>query len=238
MSSNVYFYYLAGGKPDEGFRGLGEDKVAAYARAFGFGQPTGIDIPGETSGLVPDAPWKEATVGEPWTLGDTYNFGIGQGYVAATPMQVLTSICAIANGGQLLTPHVMKDLRDAHGNVLSSYETSVRAQVPVDDSYLQVVRAGMRQSVTSGVAKNAAVTGVEIAGKTGTAEFGPQLSNGKYETHGGFVGFAPYDNPEIAVVVFVQRGSGGADASPAASKIFDYYFNGPRLTADLPGERP
>ncbi len=238
MSSNVYFYYLAGGKPDEGFRGLGVERVAAYAKAFGFGQPTGIDIPGETSGVVPDASWKEATVGEPWTLGDTYNFGIGQGYVAATPIQVLTAISAIANGGQLLTPHVMKELRDAHGNTLSSYQTRVRAQVPVDDSYLQVVRAGMRQSVTDGVAKNASVAGVEIAGKTGTAEFGPQLSNGKYETHGWFVGFAPYDDPEVAVVVFVQRGSGGNDASPAASKILDYYFHGPRLTANTPEERP
>ena len=238
MSSNVYFYYLAGGKPDEGFRGLGVENVAAYAKAFGFGQPTGIDIPGETGGVVPDASWKEATVGEPWTLGDTYNFGIGQGYVAATPIQVLTAISAIANGGQLLTPHVMKDLRDAHGNTLSSYQTRVRAQVPVDDSYLQVVRAGMRRSVTDGVAKNAAVAGIEIAGKTGTAEFGPQLSNGKYETHGWFVGFAPYDDPEVAVVVFVQRGSGGNDASPAASKILDYYFHGPRLTANTPEERP
>ena len=234
MSSNVYFYYLAGGKPDEGFRGLGVERVAAYARAFGFGQPTGIDIPGESSGLVPDATWKEDTVGEPWTLGDTYNFGIGQGYVAATPMQVLTAISAIANGGKLLTPHVMRELRDSHGGTLKSFETAIRGQVPVDDSYLQVVRAGMRQSITDGVAKNAAVNGIAVAGKTGTAEFGPQLSNGKYETHGWFVGFAPYDNPEVAVVVFVQRGSGGNDASPAASKILDYYFHGPRLAANTP----
>ncbi len=232
MSSNVYFYYLAGGKPDEGFKGLGVERVAAYAKAFGYGQPTGIDIPGESAGLVPDATWKENTVGEPWTLGDTYNFGIGQGYVAATPMQVLTAVCSIANGGHLLTPHVMKELRDSHGNTLQSYQTKERAKVPVDDSYLNVVRAGMRQSVTSGVAKNAAVAGVEIAGKTGTAEFGPMLTNGKYETHGWFVGFAPYNDPQIAVVVFVQRGTGGADASPAASKIFDYYFHGPRLAAN------
>lgn len=238
MSSNVYFYYLAGGMPDEGFRGLGVERLAAYAKEFGYGQPTGIDIPGESSGLVPDAPWKEATVGEPWTLGDTYNFGIGQGYVGATPIQVLTAVSSIANGGKLLTPRVMKDLRDSHGNTLSSYETRVRAQVPVDDSYLQVVRAGMRRSVTDGVARNAAIQGTEVAGKTGTAEFGPQLSNGKYETHGWFVGFAPYDNPQIAVVVFLQRGSGGNDASPAASKILDYYFNGPRLTTNTPEQQP
>ncbi|HET9476668.1 MAG TPA: penicillin-binding protein 2 [Dehalococcoidia bacterium] len=238
MSSNVYFYYLAGGMPTEGFRGLGVERLSAYTKAFGFGQPTGIDIPGESSGTVPDAPWKEETVGEPWTLGDTYNFGIGQGYVAATPIQVLTAISSIANGGQLLTPHVMKALQDSHGNILSSYETRVRSQLPVEDANLQVVRAGMRRSVTDGVAKNAAVAGVDVAGKTGTAEFGPQLSNGKYETHGWFVGFAPYDNPEIAVVVFVQRGSGGNDASPAAAKILDYYFHGPRLAANVPEQRP
>ncbi len=144
MSSNVYFYYLAGGKADEGFKGLGEEKVAEYARAFGFGEPTGVDLPGESSGLVPDAAWKESTIGEPWTLGDTYNYGIGQGYVAATPLQVLTAISAVANGGELLTPRIVKDFQDSRG-----------------------------------------------------------------------------------------RGSGGNDASPAAAKILDYYFNAPKLAQQV-----
>lgn len=233
MSSNVYFYYLAGGKADEGFRGLGEEKVAEYARGFGFGAPAGIDLPGEAPGLVPDAAWKETTFGEPWVLGDTYNFGIGQGYMAATPLQVLTSITAIANGGQLVTPHVVRALQDSHGNVLKTVEPAPRATVPVSAENLAVVRAAMRQGVTDGVAKAAAAPGVAVAGKTGTAEFGEELENGKHTTHGWFVGFAPYDDPQIAVVVFVQRGSGGADASPAAAKIFDYYFNSPRLAANL-----
>lgn len=237
MSSNVYFYYLAGGMPKEGFRGLGEERVAQYARAFGLGAPTGIDLPGESAGTVPDAAWKAETVGEAWTLGDTYNFGIGQGYVAATPMQMLTAVSAIANGGDLLTPHVMKEFRDHQGNVVQTYETKMRGEVPVDDTHLQTVAAGMRQSVVSGVARNAAIEGIEVAGKTGTAEFGARLPNGKYETHGWFVGFAPYDDPEIAVVVFVQRGSGGNDASPAAAKIFDFYFNGPRLAANTEEQR-
>jgi penicillin-binding protein 2 len=233
MSSNVYFYYLAGGKADEGFRGLGESRVARYARAFGLGAPTGIDLPGESPGLVPDAEWKEETLGEPWTVGDTYNFGIGQGYVAVTPLQMLAATAAVANGGQLLTPHVVKAIQDAHGNVIEALDTQPRERVPVQDEYLQVVRDAMRLSVTSGVARNAGVPGVEIAGKTGTAQFGQELPNGSYETHGWFVGFAPYDDPEIAVVVFMQRGSGGEDAAPAAAKIFDYYFNGPRLAATL-----
>lgn len=229
MSSNVYFYYLAGGYADEGFRGLGEDKVAEYARAFGLGEPTGIDLPGESSGLVPDAAWKEEAIGEAWTLGDTYNFGIGQGYVAATPLQVLSAVCAVANGGELLAPRVVREFKDSHGNILEPTERVVRNRVPVDPEHLGTLRAAMRQSVTSGVARNAGIGGVEVAGKTGTAEFGPRLANGKYATHGWFVGFAPYNDPEVAIVVFVQRGSGGNDASPAAAKILDYYFHGPRL---------
>ena len=236
MSSNVYFYYLAGGKSDEGFHGLGEAKVAEYARAFGFGQPTGIDLPGESPGLVPDGPWKEQEIGEPWTLGDTYNFGIGQGYVAATPLQVLSAVSAIANGGELLTPRVVKEYQDNHGNVLQSTDRVLRNNVPVSAENLGTLRAAMRQSVTAGVAKKAAIGGVEVAGKTGTAEFGPRLPNGKYATHGWFVGFAPYNDPQIAIVVFVQHGSGGDDASPAAAKILDYYFNAPRLAQQV--DRP
>jgi penicillin-binding protein 2 len=227
MSSNVYFYYLAGGYPDEGFVGLGEERLATYARAFGFGSPTGVDLPGESPGLVPDAQWKVDTVGDSWALGDTYNFGIGQGYVAATPLQVLTAVTAIANGGELLTPHVVKELQDSFGNPLEEIESGPRSNVPVDDANLEIVRKGMRQSVTDGVAKNAAIRNLEVAGKTGTAEFGQRQGDGTYETHGWFVGFAPYDDPEIAVVVFVQHGSGGDDASPAAAKIFDFYFNSP-----------
>jgi penicillin-binding protein 2 len=231
MSSNVYFYYLAGGYPDENFRGLGEERVAAYARAFGLGSPSGIDLPGESAGLVPDATWKTENLSEPWTLGDTYNFGIGQGYVAATPLQVLTAVAAMANGGELVTPHVIKGLRDSFGNLLEETPAEQRGDVPVDPAYLEIVRAGMRQSVTDGVARNAAVRNVNVAGKTGTAEFGPQLADGSYETHGWFVGFAPYEDPEIAVVVFLERGGGGDDASPAASKILDYYFNAPGIAA-------
>jgi penicillin-binding protein 2 len=236
MSSNVYFYYLAGGKPDEGFRGLGEDKVAEYARMFGFGEPTGVDLPGESPGLVPDAAWKDESIGEPWTLGDTYNFGIGQGYVAATPLQVLTAALAIANGGDLVTPRVVKELQDSRGKTLESNEAELRKEVPIADEHLGTLRAAMRRSVTDGVARHAAIAGVEVAGKTGTAEFGPRLTNGKYETHGWFVGFAPYNDPQIAIVVFVQRGSGGDDASPAAAKILDFYFNGARLASQV--DRP
>ena len=224
MSSNVYFYYLAGGFADEGFRGLGADKVAEYARAFGLGSPTGIDIAGESEGLVPDPDWKQKTVGDTWTIGDTYNFGIGQGYVATTPIQMLRAITAIANGGTLVTPHVVAEYQDSLGNTLEALAGATSA-VPVDAANLNIVGQGMRQSVTSGVARNASVSGVSVAGKTGTAEFGAARDDGTYETHGWFVGYAPAEDPEIAVVVFLQRGIGGSDAAPAAAHILDYYFS-------------
>jgi penicillin-binding protein 2 len=234
MSSNVYFYYLAGGYPDEGFSGLGEERVAAYARAFGLGSPTGIDLPGESPGFVPDATWKSDNFSEPWTLGDTYNFGIGQGYVATTPLQMLTAVASMSNGGQLLTPHVVKELIDSHGNVFEELAPEPRSTVPIAPAYLDALKAGMLQSVTDGVASSASVSGLSVAGKTGTAEFGEAREDGTFETHGWFVGFAPYEDPEIAVVVFFQRGSGSSNASPAAGQIFDYYFNAPRLAqADI-----
>ena len=231
MSSDVYFYYLSGGKADEGFRGLGEARVAKYARDFGLGEPTGIDLPGESAGLVPDADWKEATfgAGDPWTIGDTYNFGIGQGYLSVTPLQLITAVSTIGNGGKVLTPHLLREVQDNHGNVLERFERSVRRTVPVDPAYLNIVKEAMGQSVSRGVAKKAAVPGIEIAGKTGTAEFGNPRPDGTHETHGWFVGFAPYDDPQVAIVVFFQRGGGGSDAAPAASHILDYYFHGPQL---------
>ena len=235
MSSDVYFYYLAGGKADEGFRGLGEERVARYARAFGLGEATGIDLPGESAGFVPDARWKDETFGESWTIGDTYNFGIGQGDLSVTPLQMVVAMSAFANGGELLTPHLLKEVRDSHGNVLQQQERQVRRRVPVDPDYLNAVKEGMRQSVTQGVAKTAAVAGVQVAGKTGTAEFGSPRPDGSHETHGWFVGFAPYEDPQVAIVVFVQRGSGGQQAAPAAAKILDYYFHGPQL-AQKPDE--
>jgi penicillin-binding protein 2 len=219
MSSDVYFYYMAGGKQDEGFQGLGEERLARYARSFGLGEPTGVDLPGqESAGLVPDAKWKEQTFGEMWYVGDTYNFGIGQGYLTVTPLQLLDAIGAIANDGELLRPLLVKEIRDSHGNVVTTFQKEVRRRLPVDQEYLAVMREAMRQSVSKGVASSAQVPGLAVAGKTGTAEFGDG-------THGWFVGFAPYDNPEIAVVVFVQRGGGFQNAAPAAARIFDYYFH-------------
>lgn len=228
MSSDVYFYYLAGGYYEDGreiFRGLDVDRLAGYARAFGLGSPTGIDLPGESPGLVPDPAWKDRTLHEPWVIGDTYNMGIGQGYVATTPLQMVMVTAAVANDGDVLVPRVVKDLVDANGEVVTPFQRTVRSHLPVDSSHLSVLREAMRQAVSWGTAKDAAVSGVQVAGKTGTAEFGEPMPGNKYETHAWFTGFAPSDDPQVAVVVFLEKGNGARNAAPTAARILDYYFH-------------
>ena len=228
MSSDVYFYYLAGGyKADDGsvFEGLGATRLAKWAREFGLGERSGIDLPGETEGLVPDPDWKQKTFGEGWLLGDSYNFGIGQGYMGATPIQMLLVTTAIANGGDLLVPHVVKELKDSEGNVINLARDTVKRHLNADPNNLGIVREGMRESVADGAAFLAQVPNVQVAGKTGTAEFGKEISPGHYQEHGWFTGFAPFDDPQVAVVVFMEQGNGGGTAAPTAAKILDYYFN-------------
>jgi len=222
LSSDVYFYYLAGGY--EGFRGLGPDRLANYARAFGFGAPTGVGLPGESSGLVPDTKWKWKTLKEQWYIGETYNYGIGQGFLSVTPLQLVSAVSAIANGGTRVQPHVLRELRDAAGSTTALFWQKGR-RVPVTPNDVQTVREGMRQAVEWGTATKGQVPGVTVAGKTGTAEFGEKdPETGEYQTHGWFVAFAPYDNPEIAVVVFQENGGGYETASEIAGKILSYYF--------------
>jgi penicillin-binding protein 2 len=238
MSSDVYFYYLAGGYVKDGqqvFTGLGATRLAQWTRAFGLGEDTGIDLPGESSGLVPDPKWKQETIGEGWLLGDTYNFGIGQGYVAATPLQMLLVTAAIANGGDLLYPHVVKELRDGRGNPVSLARETVKRSLDVDAGNLEVMREAMRQSVADGAAFTAKVANLTVAGKTGTAEFGAEIAPNRYKEHGWFTGFAPFEDPEVAVVVFMEQGNGAGTAAPAAAKILDYYFNEYNLARE--GER-
>ncbi|MEX0786750.1 MAG: penicillin-binding protein 2 [Dehalococcoidia bacterium] len=231
MSSDVYFYYLSGGYYENGrelFRGLGVDRLARYAREYGLGAPTGIDLPGEAAGNVPDAAWKEETFGEGgvWTLGDTYNFGIGQGFLTVTPLQLLRVAAAIANGGDVLVPHVVSEIVDEQGNVLQAIEREVANKLPISSQNLAVMREALRQAAEYGPARTGASSYVTIAAKTGTAEFGVPLADGTYpQSHAWYTAYAPYDNPEIAVVVFLEQGVGATNAGPVAKQIFDYYFD-------------
>ena len=232
MSSDVYFYCLAGGCPQLQHDGLGSDELARYARMFGLGEKTGIDLPDEAPGIVPDKQWKLRTLHEPWVLADTYFFGIGQEYVAATPIQMLRVVAAIANGGDILRPHLVHEIRDASGNLVSDSEPQIVRHVDVGAQNIATMRQAMLQVVDSGSATTAQVPGVKIAGKSGTAEYGSRIdspageeANGTYNEHGWFVSYAPYDNPQVALVVFHERGGGAATAGPVSSQIWDYYFH-------------
>ncbi len=228
MSSDVYFYYLSGGFYENGaqvFRGLGADRLARYAREYGLGALTGIDLPGEAAGLVPDPAWKEEAIGEAWTLGDTYNFGIGQGYLTLTPLQLLRVIVAIANGGDVLVPHVVSEIVDEDGNVVQQVEREVAHKLSISDENLAIMREALRQAADYGPANTGASSLVTIAAKTGTAEFGQQLADGTYtKSHAWYTAYAPFDDPEIAVVVFLEKGIGATNAGPVAKEILDYYF--------------
>jgi penicillin-binding protein 2 len=227
QSCDIYFGVLAGGYGE--FEGLGQAALADYAVYFGLGQPTGVDLPGETTGLVPDATWKRLTYGETWVTGDTYNAAIGQGFILTTPLQILNATAAVANGGELYRPQVVREIRDAEGNVVRPFTPDLVRRVPVSDENLTIVRQGMRAAVTHGTAWAANLGGVAVAGKTGTAEFPGQRDwEGNLPTHAWFTAFAPFDNPEIALVVFVEGGGEGSLVSvPMATEILAYYFKLP-----------
>jgi penicillin-binding protein 2 len=236
-SSNIYFYYLGGGYQEGNrvlFQGLGADRLAHYARAFGYGLRTGLDVQGEQDGTIPDPTWKQFHKNEPWVKGDTYNMSIGQGDVLATPLQVANTTNAIANGGTVYQPHLMKAEVDARGNVLKAFEPQAR-QVPVDPQNLALMRQAMAWGFEGPWLKWFKIPEVRLAGKTGTAQFeGPPDDKGELPTHGWFTGFAPADDPEITVTVFVEAGSGTNDASPIAARIFRRYFHLPDVSSDPP----
>ncbi|MCC6179827.1 MAG: penicillin-binding protein 2 [Chloroflexi bacterium] len=237
-STNVHFFYLGGGYEPEGFVGLGNERLARYARMIGFGSPTGIDLPGESAGTIPDEDWKLQRIGEKWVKGDTYNMSIGQGYVEATPLQVHGMTMAIANGGKVLRPHVVKKIVDADGNVVMEARPDVLRTLEIDPQHFQTIVEGMEAGFSGPLLRDFRVPGLRIAGKTGTAEYG-QAANpqGELPTHGWFTGFAPIEDPKVVVTVFVERGSSSRDAAPIAARIIRHIFGQPDIPAG-PGSPP
>ncbi len=236
-SCNIFFYQVAGGYED--FRGLGIEKLADYARLFGFGETTGIELSGEASGLVPSDRWKRQTYGETWLTGDTYNAAIGQGYVLATPLQVLNAAVTVANGGTLYRPQLIYQVMDAEGEIVHVLQPDPIREVPVAEENISLVRQGMREAVTNGTAYRLEVPSVRAAGKTGTAEY-PSVDEegnlvtdeeGNLPSHAWFTAFAPYEDPEIALVVFLEDGGEGSQtAVPVAADILRAYFGVPEPT--------
>ncbi|MYJ58417.1 MAG: penicillin-binding protein 2 [Chloroflexi bacterium] len=251
-SSNVFFYYVAGGDPyrnpenpprhpseqerlddlaDDGivagdvqFVGAGNEALARWAREMGFDAPTGVDLVGEAAGLITSAQQKLEAFGEEWRDGDTYNMAIGQGFITVTPLQMAVATAAIANGGTVLEPRVVRELIDTNGKVVQPWQPSVRNQIDVDPEILRIVREGMALCTLMGTCHDALVELPEmlIGGKTGTAEFnqtGTAVSGAEEgPTHGWFIAFAPFDDPEIAIAVFFEF-SAGYLASAAGGEI-------------------
>ncbi|HAW34152.1 MAG TPA: penicillin-binding protein 2, partial [Alphaproteobacteria bacterium] len=214
-SCDIYFYEVA--------RRTGIDKISAMARRFGFGAPTGIDLPGEKSGLMPTRRWKETILGEQWLQGDTYNTGIGQGYVLATPMQLAVMTAILANDGYKIKPTLIvpenRNPSECHGEYLN-----------IPKNHLQMMRDGMFEAVNNpkGTAKTARlnIDGKTIAGKTGTTQV-KRISMKEREqglrrqdeipwaerNHALFVSFGPTDKPRYALAVVVEHGGGGSTSA-------------------------
>jgi len=208
QSSNVYFYTVGGGFGD--IKGLGISRLLKWWNAAGFGRLTGIDLYGEESGRLPDLVESEARRGRPWLLGDTYNVSIGQGDLLVTPLQLITYISAIGNGGKFYQPHLNSKASTTIIGDFSGY---------IDE--MDWVRRGMRAAVINdlGTAKALDSLPVSVGGKTGTAQ-----TKNKAEENAFFVGFAPYDNPEIAIVVLVENSrQGSLNAVPIAKDVLNWY---------------
>lgn len=234
-SCDVYFYQLSGGYRK--FEGLGLDMLDQYAQLFGLGHRTGIDLPAENAGLVPDAKWKRQTYGESWVTGDTYNVAIGQGYILSTPLQMLNATAAVANGGYLYRPQLVYQITRADGEVLRPFAPELIRELPIAREHLAVVREGMYQAVNweHGTATGARLPDVTVAGKTGTAEFfidrnqdgwPDRDAQGHLPTHAWFTAFAPYEDPEIVLLVLIEEGGEGSTAAvPVAAEILRAYFD-------------
>lgn len=200
-SCNVVFYELG--------RRLGPDKLAEYARKFGLGSRSGIDLPQEKRGTIPDREWKKTVLKEPWHEGDSINYGIGQGFVQVTPLQLAAAYAGLASG-VFYRPFVVDEIRGPDGSVVYKGESRALGRPPVSSGNLERVRGALRRVVSEGTGRRAEIEGFPAAGKTGTAE-----NPGK--PHAWFVCYAPVGDPRIAVAVFIAHGEAGDQAAAQAA---------------------
>jgi penicillin-binding protein 2 len=221
-SSDTFFYQLAGM--------LGADRLGYWANQYGFGEPTGVDLPNEVSGIVPTNAWKQQAIGAEMFPGETYQAGIGQGYDAVTPLQLVNAYAALANGGTLYQPRIVRDIVGPDGTVIRPFEPKVLRKLDVRPSVLRVMRNAAREVVTSRFTYNLADLPVKVAGKSGTAEFGTPDSKGRLPYSSFFVGFTPkdpkngsFDKPDSELVVMAFAYD-SRTVGNAATEIVKYFF--------------
>ncbi|MDD5557118.1 MAG: penicillin-binding protein 2 [bacterium] len=210
-SCNVFFY-------NAGLK-AGRDEMARVASAFGMDAAAGIDLPGEKAGTVPTEAWLRDRGLTAWSGGDTVVMSIGQGYLLMTPLRAALIMGAIANGGTVWRPRAAARIVSPLGETVFRSEPEAAARVPLDPRHLAVVREGLRKAVATrfGTGQKARIDGVEVAGKTGTAQAGTEEAR---VNHSWFVGYAPFDDPRIVVAVMLEgKASGGFFAAPAARRV-------------------
>jgi penicillin-binding protein 2 len=271
-SSNVYFYKLGGGYEDEVPEGLGICRLGTYARAMGYGDYPGIELPDEADGLIPDPRWKRINQGENWAIGDTYIVSVGQGFMIATPLQILMSAATIANDGKVMRPTIIYQITDADANIVQPFEPDMKWDITTDaviDVYadptsaggcdakltgekttveswvIEMVQEGMRLAVTDGTlavdSTGFSQFDIPSAGKTGTAEYCDEFAlaknlcePGNWPSHAWTVAYAPYENPEIAVIAFAYNGGEGAPvAGPMVRRVLEAYFEIKSIDSEL-----
>jgi penicillin-binding protein 2 len=219
----VFFYNLA--------NKLGINRIALYATSFGLGQRTGIDLPQEVSGLIPSEEWKLRNFRQKWFAGETISVGIGQGAVAVSPIQLTRAIAAISMDGRLVTPHVA-DPTGLPSNYLEVNHYNEVKNVPVDANGWNLITDAMsRVLLPEGTAPSAHIPGIDIAGKTGSAQVVSLATRAKHQNNeelaqnGWFVGFTPRRNPDIVVGVLFQGGEHGKLAARLATEVIKSYVD-------------
>jgi len=230
VSCDTYYYGLA--------TDLGIDRISSYLPRFGFGKKTGIDLEGETSGLLPSQEWKKKRYQQIWYPGDTVSVGIGQGYNLVTPMQLALATATLANNGIGYKPHLVREVRSAHINENHAISNEPLLDLGIEPAHLDLVRRAMVAVTQPGGTAVQAAAGApyHIAGKTGTAQVIGMKQGEKYvedqvqerhRDHAWFIAFAPAEQPRIALVVLAENGGhGGSTAAPIARKVLDYYLLG------------
>jgi penicillin-binding protein 2 len=229
-SCDIFFYQL-------GLK-VGVDRIAQYANEFGLGRKTGIPLPHEKAGNVPSTSWKKSHFGIPWYSGETLSLSVGQGYLNVTPIQLLVMISAIANGGKLYLPQVVERVENIYGNILKEYPPVEMGEATVSEKNLRIVQEALMGAVNEphGTGWAAALKETKVAGKTGTAQvvrMAQDFRKGdmdrmplKFRDHAWFVAYAPFEDPQIAIVVLVEHGGfGGAAAAPIAKKVIEKYLH-------------
>ncbi|MCA2959229.1 MAG: penicillin-binding protein 2 [Silvanigrellales bacterium] len=227
LSCDVYFYQVG--------NLLGVDRIAKWARAFGLGEKTGLDLNMEVPGIVPSTDWKLRARAQPWQSGDTINVSIGQGYNLMTPIQIANLFAAMGNGGKVFRPYLLKKVVDEAGQVVAEEKPLERHRVQMRPENLALVKAGLFDVVNSptGTGKKSKVEGFTVAGKTGTAQTSALRKPSEQEDvafqlrdHAWFAAYSPAENPEIAVVALSENdgGGGGSNAAPIVQKVLEAYW--------------